>query len=748
MKNSLPYLLFIFCLWNCQQENTNTYNSAKDNLIQYVDPFIGTGEHGHTYPGATTPFGMVQLSPDTRLLDWDASSGYHYSDSTIYGFSHNHLSGTGVGDMGDFLILPFTGEAKDSLLAYFDKPEESAKVGYYQVKLKNFGVNAELTATPRTGMHRYTYFTDASPRILLDLAHVLQPNWGHQCLSSELTIIDNQTIQGKRITSGWAYDHPTYFYLKSSKPFKTIKAMDGNKPLVATEKTLQGKDVRVWLEFEGEDISTVLIKIGISSVSEEGAKLNLEQENPNWDFEAIQARAERAWEKELRKIEIETPYLEIKQNFYTALYHCMLAPVLAQDVDGRYRGMDKKIYQAPEGYTNYSVYSLWDTFRAFHPLMTIIDRQRSQAWVNNLLQKYKEGGVIPKWELASNYTATMVGYPSVSVIIDAISKGIEVDVDLALEAAIVSSNYNPELSKKIVEPRATMLLPKHLYFIENKGFIPADSISESVSYGLECAYYDWCIAQIAEYANNPEAAARYKARAKQYQAYFDTEIGFMRGKLANGKWKTPFDPYRSELAIGDFVEGNSWQWMWFVPHDLEEYIRLMGGASAFEQKLDELFSTSSTLTGENVPHDISGLIGQYAHGNEPSHHVAYLYNYVGQPQKAQHILDQILRTLYAPTPEGISGNEDCGAMSAWYVMSALGFYQVCPGKPEYTIGRPLVDAATIHLENGKTIYFKVNNNQLDHKLVEKVSVNGKVLTTPFFQHEDIAKGGKVEFWME
>ncbi len=747
MKNSYFYLLLAFYLLSCQRENTISHHTTKDNLIQYVNPFVGTGEHGHTYPGATTPFGMVQLSPDTRLLGWDASSGYHYSDSTIYGFSHNHLSGTGVGDMGDFLILPFTGEAKDSLMAYFDKSEESAKVGYYQVRLKNSNINAELTATPRTGMHRYIYPPNTPARMLLDLAHVLQPNWGHQCLSGELTILDNQTIQGKRITSGWAYDHPVYFYLQCSKPFKVIKAMDGNKPLTETPTKLQGKEVRVWLEFEGEDVSTVLLKMGISSVNEEGAKLNLEQENSDWDFEAIQAKAEQSWEKELRKIEIETPHLEVKQNFYTALYHCMLAPVLAQDVDGKYRGMDKKIHQAPEGYTNYTIYSLWDTFRAFHPLMTIIDRNRSQAWVNNLLQKYEEGGVIPKWELASNYTATMVGYPSVSVIIDAIAKGIEVDVDLALEAAIISSNYNPKLSSTIVEPRATMLLPKHLYFIEKQGFIPADSISESVSYGLECAYYDWCIAQIAEYADKPAAAARYKERAKQYQAYFDAEIGFMRGKLANGEWKIPFDPYRSELAISEFVEGNSWQWMWFVPHDVEAYVELMGGSAAFEKKLDELFAASSELTGDEIPHDISGLIGQYAHGNEPSHHVAYLYNYVGQPQKAQQYLDQILQTLYAPTPEGISGNEDCGAMSAWYVMSALGFYQVCPGKPEYTIGRPLVDAATIHLENGKTIQLKVHNNQLHRKRIESVQINGKILDTPFFRHEDIAKGGKVEFWM-
>jgi len=721
------------------------------SVTQYVDPFIGTGFHGHTFPGPTLPYGMVQLSPDTRLPGWDASSGYHYSDSTIYGFSHTHLSGTGIGDMGDILFLPFTGEFHDSLIGTFVKSSEQAEPGYYKVRLENFGVDVQLTATIRTGMHKYHFPKDrGTPKVMIDLGHILQANWGHKSLIGEMEIIDNRIVQGRRVSTGWANNHPVYFYAEFNQPF-SYYGFKNNKVLKAP--TLRGNELKMILDFGAEGTKEAIIAhVGISSVSREGAKANLLAQKEQWDFDQVKSDAQQKWEDALSKIQIETPHESVKKNFYTAIYHSMVAPMLANDVDGKYRGMDAKTHQVATGASNYTVFSMWDTFRALHPLMSIIDQKKTNEWIRSLLQKYKEGGVLPKWPLAANYTGTMVGYPSVALIADALAKGInDFDVNLALEAAIVSSNYNPELTKKIKSisgPRADRILTKHLDYIERLGFIPADSIGQSVSYGLECAYYDWCIAQIAEHAGKEEIKNRYLKRAKLYQAYFDSNIGFMRGKLANGQWREPFDPYFSDHEVSEFVEGNSWQWMWFVPHDVSGYIDLMGGKEAFAKKLDELFSASSKIAGHNASADITGLIGQYAHGNEPSHHVAHLYNYVGESEKAQQRIDQILQTLYEPTPVGISGNEDCGAMSAWYVLNALGFYQVCPGEARYSLGRPLVDKATIQLEEGGAFKIIVHNNSLTNYKVKEVKLNGQLLSEPFFNHASIQKGNVLEFFME
>ena len=690
---------------------------------------------------------MVQLSPDTRLPGWDASSGYHYSDSTIYGFSHTHLSGTGIGDMGDILFLPFTGSVQDTLIGKFKKTSEKAKVGYYQVTLNNYAVKAELTATTRTGMHRYSFPKAKIPKLLIDLGHILQANWGHKSLVGELEVIDNQTIKGKRVSSGWANDHPVYFYATFSHPFEVVQAKDREQ--VVEGQRLSGKELKVLLQFPNIDNQELLVKTGLSVVSELGAKENLAVENPNWDFEKTRKQAEKTWEKVMSKIIIKTPNEDVKKNFYTALYHSMIAPMIAQDVNGQYRGMDKLIHEGKGNYKNYTVYSLWDTFRALHPLMSILDRKRTNEWINNLLGKYQEGGVLPKWPLASNYTGTMVGYPAVALIADALAKGInDFDVNLALEAAVVSSNYHPEITEKITEPRAARVLPKHLDYIKKLGLIPADSINNSVSYGLECAYYDWCIAQIARHAGNKEVERRYLHRSQLYQKYFDKNIGFMRGKLANGEWRVPFNPYFSDHEQSEFVEGNSWQWMWFVPHDIEGYIQLMGGPQDFTAKLDELFSADSTIAGENASADITGLIGQYAHVNEPSHHVTHLYNYVGQPKKTQAKVDKVLQRFYTPTPEGIIGNEDCGAMSAWYVLNALGFYQTCPGKPIYSLGRPLIDEAIINLENEKVFKIIVENNSLANKYIEEVQLNGVVLKESFFDHSAIEAGGVLKIRMK
>lgn len=747
MKKYCYFLLFPFLLLACQYEKSNQGLTSKERTIQYVDPFIGTGFHGHTFPGATLPFGMVQLSPDTRLPGWDASSGYHYSDSTIYGFSHTHLSGTGIGDMGDILFLPFTGQVQDTLIGQFKKESEKAKVGYYQVTLDNFGVKAELTATTRTGMHRYHFPKEEAPKLLIDLGHILQANWGHKSLVGELEIIDNQTIKGKRVSSGWANDHPVYFYATFSQPFELIQAKDRQQ--VVNGQRLSGKELKVWLEFPKMDSQELLVKTGISVASELGAQENLAAENPNWNFEETRQQAEKTWEKALSKIVIKTPHETVKTNFYTALYHSMVAPMVAQDVNGQYRGMDKQIHEGRDSYKNYTVYSLWDTFRALHPLMSILDRQRTNEWINNLLGKYQEGGVLPKWPLASNYTGTMVGYPSVALIADALAKGInDFDVNLALEAAVVSSNYHPEITEKIAEPRGSRVLSKHFDYIEKLGFIPADSINNSVSYGLECAYYDWCIAQIARHAGNKEIERRYLERSKFYQKYFDSSIGFMRGKLSNGEWRKPFNPYFSDHEHSEFVEGNSWQWMWFVPHDIDGYIQLVGGQQAFAAKLDELFSADSTVAGENASGDITGLIGQYAHGNEPSHHVTHFYNYVGQSNKTQTKVDEVLQTFYTTKPDGIIGNEDCGAMSAWYVLNTLGFYQVCPGKPTYSLGRPLIEEAIINLENGKSFKIIVENNSLANKYIGEVQLNDEVLEQSFFEHSAIEAGGVLKFRMQ
>lgn len=749
MPNRLTSLVLCFfgllLLTHCTTEPTPDTTPTLDPLT-FVDPFIGTGFHGHTFPGPTLPYGMVQLSPDTRLPGWDASSGYHYSDSTIYGFSHTHLSGTGIGDMGDILFLPYTGEDTAELLAFFNKDSEKASAGYYQVELENFGIKAELTSTLRTGMHRYTYPAGKDKKLSIDLGHILQANWGHKSLEGAIEVVDQHTLKGYRISSGWAHDHPVYFYAQFSTPFEIVQAKDGQKALDVDK--LSGQALQVALLFPDVSVEEVLVKVGVSSVDEQGAKKNVAEENPDWDFAEIRKQAEDTWRTALSKIEVSSREEKVLKNFYTALYHSMVAPMVAQDVDGRYRGMDKAIHQAPSGFTNYTVFSLWDTFRALHPLMTIIDQEKTEEWVAALLKKYEEGGVLPKWPLASNYTGTMVGYPAAAMIADAIAKDIDgIDVDGALAATVYSSEYHPETIAKMVEPRAQQLMPKHLDFIDRLGYVPADSMRLSVSYGLECAYYDFCISRIALKAGNTDLAEKFARRSLYYQNYFDPNWGFMRGKLANGAWQEPFNPNYSDHEISPYVEGNAWQWSWFVPHDVSGFTGLFGSKERFIAQLDSLFTTSSDIEGENASADITGLIGQYAHGNEPSHHVIHFYNYLGEPFKAQERIDEVLQTLYAPTPAGISGNEDCGAMSAWYVLNALGFYQVCPGKPEYSIGRPMVDQAIIRLENGKTFEIRVQNNSPENLYVAQVKLNGVVLHQPFFDHSTLMNGGVLEFQM-
>ena len=496
------------------------------------------------------------------------------------------------------------------------------------------------------------------------------------------------------------------------------------------------------------DEEPLLVKVGISPVDLEGAFHNLEQEAPHWDFKKIVQNAKKAWQKDLNRIQVYTDDITKKKIFYTAMYHSMIAPMVYQDVDGRYRGMDDQIHKAKEGQTYYTVYSLWDTFRALHPLMSIIDEKRTIDWVNDLLLKYQQGGILPKWALASNYTGTMIGYPAVANLADALTKGFKgIDKKLALQAALTSASYLPNLPQLKTHPKKDKIMTLHNKYINQGTFIPADKIVKSVSYGLENAYYDWCVMKIASIAGDEDTASRFKKRAKNYSLYFDKTTGFMRGKNHDGSWRSPFNPKYSSHEGSDYVEGNAWQWNWFVPHDVKGFVKHYGSKAIFEQKLDSLFTVSSTIEGENISGDITGLIGQYAHGNEPSHHTVYLYNYIGKYGKAQQKLDTILNHFYTDKPDGIIGNEDCGQMSAWYILSSIGFYQVAPGNPTYTIGRPLFEKVVIPLASGLKFIIKTHNNSPEHKYVKTVKLNGKVLKDWFFTHDDLKKGGLLEITM-
>lgn len=716
--------------------------------IQYVDPFIGTGFHGHTFPGATRPYAMVQLSPDTHIMGWDASSGYHYDDQQIYGFSHTHLSGTGIGDLGDILLLPFSGGDSIKPVATFKKETEKATPGYYAVRLENLGVNVELTSTDRVGFHRYTFDNPKDRRVMLDLGHVLQPNWGHKLVSNDYQLVNDSTVEGTYKTQGWAHFHSVSYRVTFSEPMtKIYQYIDGKMRSDSLFLKLHSdKDLKFHYRFKESD-KPLLVKVALSPVDVEGAEKNMEAELPGWDFDQVRAESADIWNKALNKIQIETNDPVVKKNFYTALYHTMIAPFAYQDVDGRYLGMDKKVHTAAAGYTNYTAFSLWDTFRALHPLMTIINPSLASDMGNALVQGYMEGSILPKWPLASSYTGCMVGYPAVSVLADLVAKDLaKGDLNFWAEAGARSSVYRADLAEKFKGTRELDLITRHVYYKDKFGFVPADSIPESVSWGLEMAYYDWCIAQIAAKAGNDTLAKAYQEKASYYKRYLDPETKLMRGVMADGSFRTPFNPRYSSHMKSDYTEGNAFQWSFFVPHDMDNFIAEIGGKKELETRLDTLFTTSSQIDGAEASGDITGLIGQYAHGNEPSHHMAYLYNWTDAPWKGAERLDFIMRNFYTNQPDGIIGNEDCGQMSAWYVLSALGFYQVCPGIPVYAIGRPMVDKATIPVAGGN-FEIIVKNNSPENKYVKEAKLNGKVLDTLFFPHADLVKGGTLEIEM-
>lgn len=648
---------------------------------RYINPFIGTGGHGHTFPGPVLPHGMIQPSPDTRIYDWDACSGYYYADNTINGFSHTHLSGTGCSDYGDVLLMPTVGEqkiaplgAKSQKMAYasaFSHKNEVAKAGYYSVFLDTYKVKAELSATNRAAIHRYTFPASNESGFILDLDYNIQGQTNDEMV---LEVISDTEIRGHKKTTYWAFDQYINFYAKFSKPF-TYTMVDDNQGIGEKGQAMPRK--KVLIRFATKENEEVLVKVGISAVDMVGAKKNVDAEIPNWNFNKVKDDAHQAWVKQLSKIDIQTKDETQKSVFYTAMYHAAISPNLFTDVDGRYLGMDLKVHQSEASKPMYTVFSLWDTFRALHPLMTIIDPKLNNLFINSLVQKSKESGFLPMWELAGNETGTMIGYHAVPVIVDAYMKGDRgFDIIAAYKACLRIAEYDTTGLKcpKLVVP---CLMPKAKYYKNTLGYVPCDKDNESVAKALEYAYNDWCISEFAHKMGDIENQKKYAKLGNAYEIYFDKSVRFMRGLDSEGKWRTPFNPRSSNHRNDDYCEGTAWQWTWFVPHKVEGLVKLMGGRKEFVGKLDSLFTASSALEGEATSSDISGLIGQYAHGNEPSHHILHLYNYVNQPWKTQDLVDNVLHNQYHNAPDGISGNEDCGQMSAWYILNSIGFYQVC-----------------------------------------------------------------------
>jgi predicted alpha-1,2-mannosidase len=697
---------------------------AQSQLTRYVDPFIGTAGHGHTFPGATLPFGMVQLSPDTRLTGWDGCSGYHFSDRIIYGFSHTHLSGTGISDYGDILLMPTVGEIvlnsggsqnNPGYASSFNHSNETAQPGYYSVRLDN-NIRVELTATARAGFHRYSFSPQTSHgNVIVDLTH------RDRVLDSYLRVVNGTQIEGFRRSEAWARDQVVYFVAEVSQPFDSFGVSVDNKVSTGVEEG-RGENVKAFLRFSTQ--RQILVKVGISAVSIDGARKNLAAEIPDWDFDRVKMEADRAWNAMLNKIQITGGGAPELKTFYTALYHTMLAPNLFMDVDHQYRGRDFKIHTAT-AFDNYTVFSLWDTFRAAHPLYTIIDQKRTVDFIKTFLAQYEQGGRLPVWELAANETDTMIGYHAVSVLADAFAKGIR---DFDLELAFAAMKHSAELTHF------------GLNSYKQHGFIEMEQERESVSKTLEYAYDDWCIAETARLLNRPGDYARYSRRAQFYKNLFDRESGFMRPR-SNGGWLRPFDPREVDF---NFTEANSWQYTFFAPQDISGLIELMGGQERFARKLDQLFNAESKTTGREQA-DITGMIGQYAHGNEPSHHMAYLFNYASQPWKTQHRVREIMNDFYKAEPNGLIGNEDCGQMSAWYVLSAAGFYPVTPGTPLYAIGSPLFPEVRLNLENGKSFVIKTKRASETDFYIKSARLNGREYRKSFIMHQDLMAGGELVF---
>lgn len=710
-------------------------SGAQTNLSQYVDPIIGSAGHGHVFVGANVPFGAVQLGPTNIFEGWDWCSGYNYSSNTIVGFTHTHLSGTGIGDLNDVLIMPATGavqlnkgtkaDTKQGYLSTFSHQNEVSKAGYYSVLLDKYKIKAELTATERVGFHRYTFpAKQQNPHVMLDLSDGV--GWDSP-VETYIKQVNSTTLVGYRYSTGWAKDQRLYFAIKLSQPLRSIALYDSTQVTAGIQG--KGRKMKAVLNFNTITNRVLQLKVGISPVSYENALANITAEIPAWDFSKVVSAATAKWNKELNKIQIEGA-LETKKVFYTALYHTMIAPSIFDDANGDYRGTDKKVYHKP-GFKNYTTFSLWDTYRAFHPLYTIIHSDKVSDVVNTFLAIYKQQGKLPVWHLMGNETNTMIGYPAVPIIADAYLKGFR--------------NYDTELAYEAVKQSA-MQKSDGIDYIQQLKYIPADKVGEAVAKGLEYAVADWCIARMAKAMHKEEDYIYFSKRAKLYAEYFDKGNHFMRGKLADGSWRTPFDPLASKHREDDYTEGNAWQYTWLVPQDPEGLIALFGGDAIFTKKLDSLF-TMPPVKEEGSSPDISGLVGQYAQGNEPDHHTPYLYAYAGQPWKTANIVRQVTDSLYTSKPDGLCGNEDLGQMSSWYIFSAMGFYPVNPANGAYVFGSPLIDHALIQVAGNRKFEVKVVNNSKKNKYIQKIMLNGKPYTKAYILHTAIAAGGELTLYM-
>jgi predicted alpha-1,2-mannosidase len=715
------------------------------DFCSYVDPFIGTGGHGHTFPGATVPFGMVQLSPDTDVARWDACSGYHHDDTSILGFSHTHLSGTGVGDMLDVLVVPATGPVRlepgslqhpqGSYRTRFEHADERASPGYYRVLLKEHGIEAELTATARAGLHRYRFAQPEAGHLLIDLCHGAQETADvpTKVTEGDLRVAANNMLVGTRHVHQWADGRVIYFALQVSRPFAAVDLYSNDRILPPGSVQARGAGLKCVLHFPDAAAAPLLVKVGISSVDIDGALRNLQAEIPEWDFEGVHAAARAAWERELARISIQGGTDTERRIFYTALYHATLAPTLFSDVDGRYRAMDTTVRQLPAGANNYSTYSLWDTYRALHPLFTLIQRERTTDLVAGLVRMAEESPLGPPiWPLQGIETRCMIGWHSAVVLAEACAKGFS-GVDYARAWPVFRKRAFDNPANGVGDYREL-------------GFIPSDTVEEAVSKTLEYAYDDWAMATLADAAGAAQDAKALRARSRNYRNVFDPKVGFMRPRLSDGRWAEPFDP----RAMGhsarwrDFTESNSWQATFLNQHDVRNYMDMFGGPAAFERKLDELFTTSSELPPD-APPDIAGLVGQYAHGNEPSHHIAYLYAWCGAHHKTQSRVRMLLKTMHRAEPDGMAGNEDCGQMSAWYLMSALGLYAVDPVSARYVFGSPLFDRAELQVAPGRKLVIEARNNAPDHPYIQSVHWNGRSYSKVWISHAELANGGHLVF---
>ncbi len=716
-----------------------THDASADSRepVDYVDPFIGTGGHGHVYPGATMPFGMVQVSPDNGHSGWDYCSGYNYRDSLIAGFSMTHLSGTGIGDLADISFMPVIwnpGISKGIIrnfhlddTARFSHDNEHAEPGYYAVVLNNNDIKVELTAAERAGFYRYTFPKSANATVVLNLGFAI--NWDHPA-NTQIHVLNNSTIEGYRMSTGWAKHQKVYFFAKFSKPFK--EALLKHKELRFGEKSVNGNSVMGLFTFDARDGKPVLQKVGISAVSIEGARKNLQKEIPGWKFDAVRMAAHNAWAREMNKIKVSGASDAHKRIFYTAMYHSMLAPTIFSDVDGGYLGADGKNHVA-KGFTNYTTFSLWDTYRSENPLFTLVQRNRVNDMIKTMLAFYEQHGFLPVWPLVGNETNTMIGYHAVPVIVDAYLKGFR--------------GYDVQEAYKAIVKSATVDNDNDVEMFNKYGYVPCDEATESVSKTLEYAYDDWCIAQMAKALGKKKDYTLYLKRSGYYKNLFDPSVQFMRPKLSSGKWLTPFDPLASpsNFKKRNYTEANAWQYLWYVPQNVENLIKLFGGDAAFANKLDKLFTTKAKTQGKIA--DMSGMIGQYVQGNEPDLQTPYLYDYAGEPWKTQAIVRKILEANYKDAPDGLPGNEDCGEMSAWEIFSALGFYPVNPADGTFEIGSPLFQEAVIKVGQGKKFSIEAENVSTENKYIQSAELNGKPFDKAFITYREIMNGGVLRFQM-